>query len=110
MTVPADRLAMTREGRIAWLRGHRRGLMTVPPDVARELADKRLSKTCPDCGRAEAASWYCSGCYLPMDHTDWHRETRAASPTDASQVGGGPEVPETVSVGASASEQLAAGL
>ena len=99
MTYPADRLTMTLDERIAWLREHRSHLMVVPPDVARELAEKRLSKTCPGCGRVEAASWHCSGCFLPMDHTDWRRETRAASPTDAPQVQGAPDVPETVSAG-----------
>lgn len=42
----------------------------------------RLSQVCPDCGRAEAAGSYCTGCLRPMAAADWRRvrsEGRAAA-------------------------------
>ena len=40
----------------------------------RELLQRgKLEQTCPDCGRWEAASWYCSWCARAMAPADWYR-------------------------------------
>jgi hypothetical protein len=40
----------------------------------RELLQRgKLEQTCPDCGRWEAASYYCSWCARVMTAADWYR-------------------------------------
>jgi ribosomal protein L37AE/L43A len=64
----ADRLELTEAERLAFIERHRR-----TPPTADELTarDARPWQRCPDCGREEAAHWYCSACYLPMGAADW---------------------------------------
>lgn len=65
--IPANRLEMSEAERVAFIRSAR-GIPTADELAAR---DERPSQTCPDCGRDEAAHWYCSGCFLPMGPADW---------------------------------------
>lgn len=51
--------------------------MTADP-IALDLQRGRLSQTCPDCRRDEAAHAYCSWCFRPMGGTDWYRNGNAA--------------------------------
>ena len=68
--IPANRLEMIEAERVAFIARRRR-----VPVTAEELTalEARLSQRCPDCGRPEAAHFYCSGCYLPMGLADWFR-------------------------------------
>jgi hypothetical protein len=63
-----DRLNLTQAERLAFIEAQRR-----VPVPAEELTarDARPWQRCPDCGRHEAAHWYCSACYLPMGAADW---------------------------------------
>lgn len=82
MPIPADRLAMDRQTRVAWLR-------SVPPDpLTPELRHlfllRRMDQRCPDCDRHEAAHPYCSACFLPMGVDDWYdRRSRPPEPMSA---------------------------
>lgn len=82
MPIPDNRLAMSREERVAWLRAF-------PPDpLSPELRHlfllRRMDQICPDCDRHEAAHPYCSACFLPMGVADWHdRRSRPPAPMSA---------------------------
>lgn len=78
----AERLAMSRSQRLAAIRG-RRVVMT--PETARLLQAGKLEKTCPDCGRTEAASPYCSLCFYVMESGDWYRNHDMARRAEARQ-------------------------
>ena len=44
----------------------------VDPATLTLLQQGKLEKACPDCGRWEAASFYCTGCLRPMGPADWY--------------------------------------
>lgn len=48
----------------------------VTDDLMERLAAGRLSKTCPNCGTREAASFYCTKCLTKTGPDDWHAQTR----------------------------------
>lgn len=73
-----DRLNLTRSERLAEIERRRHLPLALDAETAREFQDGRLSKTCPSCGRSEAASFYCSWCLLPTDAEDWYTAPRAA--------------------------------
>ena len=43
----------------------------IPPDIFALLSHGKLEQLCPECGREEAAHWYCSLCFRQMIPTDW---------------------------------------
>ena len=45
----------------------------IPAELAADLQAGRLEKACSHCGRWEAASRYCTGCYRPSDPSSWYR-------------------------------------
>lgn len=49
----------------------------VPPEKFELLQAGRLSQTCPDCGRTEAAGFHCSGCFAGMSPEFWAARTVA---------------------------------
>lgn len=57
--------------------------MNADAETARLLQAGRLEQRCPDCGRDEAAGYYCSGCARPTGPAEWYRPVppplRAAS-------------------------------
>jgi hypothetical protein len=52
------------DGALAFVEEHRRD--PNPPST------RGLEQACFDCGRWEAAHWYCSGCFLPTGPDDWY--------------------------------------
>jgi len=66
--IPANRVEMTAAERLAFIQAQRRTPVS-PEEMAAH--DELPWQTCPDCGRDEAAHWYCSACYLPMGPADW---------------------------------------
>jgi hypothetical protein len=75
---------MSEAERIAFIRRQRPTPVTAEEWAA--LAG-RVSQRCPDCGRAEAAHFYCSGCFLPMGLADWYHETATSEQKAARQPG-----------------------
>ena len=67
MDIPANRLQLTANQRLAVIE-RRRG--NPSPGELKARAERPYQR-CPDCGREEAAHWYCSLCYLPMGADDW---------------------------------------
>lgn len=65
----ARRLTLTREERIMYLKAAPKAVYSA--ETMHRFLLRRWSKICPDCGRAEAGSPYCSGCLLPMKVDDW---------------------------------------
>jgi hypothetical protein len=71
---------MSEAERVAFIAAQRH-----TPVTAEELTalEGHLSQRCPDCGRPEAAHFYCSGCYLPMGLADWFRAEASPTQKDA---------------------------
>lgn len=44
----------------------------IPADLYKLLTHGKLDQICPECGREEAAHWYCSLCLCEMGPDDWH--------------------------------------
>jgi hypothetical protein len=59
-----DRFGLSRAERLAFIEEHRRD--PNPPST------QGLEQACFDCGRWEAAGFYCSWCFLPMGPEDWY--------------------------------------
>jgi hypothetical protein len=59
-----DRSAPTYAERLAFIKVHRR-------DPA-PGSTRGLEQACTDCGRWEAAGYYCTWCYLPTAPADWY--------------------------------------
>ena len=66
----------------------------IPPEIFSLLSHGKLEQVCPECGREEAAHWYCSQCLRQMQPTDWRtwaqlHPARAARLRDAALASGG---------------------
>ena len=47
------------------------------PDMRRQIQAAKLEQTCPDCGRTEAAGYYCSLCCRITGPEDWQPTKRS---------------------------------
>ncbi len=80
---PPDRLTMSQEDRLAYLRASRTASPEpIPAPLLRLLQAGSLEQRCPDCDRVQAAARYCSGCHLPTGPDDWTRSGREGEEAD----------------------------
>jgi hypothetical protein len=48
------------------------------PELQLAISRGQMEQTCPDCGRWQAASYYCSWCFRVMRPVDYYRNPKSA--------------------------------
>jgi hypothetical protein len=60
----------------------------VPLDLCQPLRAGKLEQTCPACGAASAATWYCYKCRTATGPQAWHRTVVSEAQRSARQASG----------------------
>lgn len=55
--------------------------------TAQLLQEGRLSQHCPACNITEAAGFYCTRCFRPMDEPDWFTQERSEAQLAGARAG-----------------------